>query len=156
MSTKQQLIRELDEAYRDFLSTLEGLDEHTFDRKWLDGRWGVREIVAHITGWHGQMGGGLERMARGERPTPEGVDWTKVDEWNETFANHVMGKRKEQVLDELEHSVNAFKEAAAKVPDDRFGEGKTANRMFDLAGIAHFREHAEMIRAWRRDQPVTT
>lgn len=152
MSTKQQLLQELDAAYNDFLSTFADLDEHEFDTKWLDSKWGVREIVAHITGWLGQLGGGLERMSRGEKPTPEGVNWTDTQPWNEIFAQHVMGKRKEQVLDELERALNAFKDAAARVPDDRFGEGKTANRMFDGAGIEHMREHAAMIREWRQRQ----
>jgi hypothetical protein len=54
------------------------------------------------------------------------------------------------VLDEMEHALRAFKEAAAKLPEERFGEGKTASRMFDLVGISHFRESAEMVRRWRR------
>jgi hypothetical protein len=150
VSTKQQLLNDLDEAYRGFLSAVEGLDEIAFERKWLDGRWGVREIVAHHTGWLGQLGGGLERMSRGEKPMPEGVDWMDVQHWNDTFAHHAMGKRRHEVLYELEQALQAFKEAADKVPEERFGEGKTASGMFDGAGIAHFRESAEMVRRWRQ------
>ena len=149
MGTKQELIAELRTAHHAFRSTLDGLDERQFDTKWLDGRWGAREIVAHHTGWLGQLGGGLERMARGERPTPEGVDWTEVDHWNETFAEHAKGKQKNEVLDELEHAMASFIEAANKLPDDRFGEGSTAAKMFDAAGISHFRESASVIRRWR-------
>jgi len=149
MSTREQLVDRLDAAYADFRSTLEGLDEVQFETKWLDGQWGVREIVAHLAGWLGQLGGGLERMSRGERPAPAGVDWNDVQHWNDIFAHHAMGKQRAEVLRELEHALDAFKEAAAKLPDERFGEGKTANRMFDAGGIAHFKEHAAMIRAWR-------
>lgn len=149
MSTKEQLINELDEAHHEFRAAVEDLDEHTFETKWQDGRWGVREIVAHITGWHGKLASALERMARGEKPVPEGEDWSKPDEYNAVFAEHVKGKQQDEVMAELEHAVRSFKEAAMKVPDERYGEGKTANKLFDGAGIGHFREHAEAIRAWR-------
>jgi hypothetical protein len=152
VSSKQQLLNDLYEAYREFLSTVDGLGEIEFETKWVDGRWGVREIVAHHTGWLGQLGGGLERMGRGERPTPDGVDWTEVDRWNAIFAEHARGKRQGEVLSELEHALRVFKEAAQKLPEERFGDGKTASRMVDLAGISHFKESAEMVRRWRRGE----
>jgi hypothetical protein len=65
-----------------------------------------------------------------------------------------MGERQVEVLEELEHALHAFEEAAAKLPDERFGEGKTASRMLDLAGISHFKEHAAMIQASRESQVV--
>lgn len=154
MPGKQQLIDDLDTAYSEFRSAIEGLDERQFERKWLDGNWGVREIVAHHTGWLGQFSGGLERMARGERPSPEGVDWTDEQHWNETFAEHAKGKRQDEVLAELESALESFKAAAERVPDERFGGGRTADMMFDNAGISHFKEHAEMIREWRRREGV--
>ena len=155
MSSKQQLMDQLDIAYQEFRSTFEDLDNHEFDVKWLDGRWGVREIVAHHVGWLGQFAGGLERMSRGERPSLPGVDWTDIQHWNDTFAEHTMGKHKDEVLNELRDALDAFKEAAARVPEDRFGEGKTANKMFDRAGISHFKEHTAMIRAWRSGERAT-
>jgi hypothetical protein len=154
MSSRGELVEHLEAAYKEFRSTLEGLDEIQFETKWLDGLWGVHEIVAHHTGWLGQRGGGLERMSKGEKPAPDGVDWTDVQHWNDTFAHHAMGKRQAEVLDELEHAFHAFEEAAAKLPDDRFGEGKTASKVFDLAGISHFKEHAAMIRSWREGRAL--
>lgn len=155
MVSKRELMDQLNATYQQFRSTFEDLNEHEFDVKWLDRRWGVREIVAHHVGWLGQFAGGLERMSRGERPSPPGVDWTDVQHWNDIFAEHAMGKHKHEILNELEHALDAFREAAARVPDDRFGEGKTANKMSDRAGISHFREHTAMIRAWRSGQRAT-
>ena len=34
------------------------------------GLWGVREILAHIMGWQREMIPVLERIARGEKPSP--------------------------------------------------------------------------------------
>ncbi len=151
--SRDDLLAEFDQSYGDFRAVLERLDEAEFEKIWLDGRWRVREITAHVTGWLGQMSAGMDRMARGERPSQEGeTPWTEVDNWNETFAQHARGKRKGQILRELEAGANAFKESALKLPEDRFGEGKTANRIFEAAGAPHFREHAEMIREWQSGQ----
>jgi hypothetical protein len=50
--------------------------------------------------------------------------------------------------------MQSFKASAMKVPEDRYGENKTANRIFDGAGIVHFKEHADMIREWRQREGV--
>lgn len=151
---RNDLIEELDQAHKEFLAAIEGLGEHRFDNKSLDGKWGVREITAHLAGWLGQLGAGLERMSRGEKPSGP-HDWSDVDAWNAKFAEHAKGKRRHEVLHELDHALTAFKRAARKLSEDRYGEGKTANRLFDAAGIAHFRQHAAMIRAWRQSTPVS-
>lgn len=156
MTTRDQLIQQLDAAYQDFRSSIDGLGEPEFEKKWLDNSWGAREITAHITGWLGQLGSGLERMSRGERPQAEGdMNWTSEgDAWNAKFAEHTKGKKQEQVLHELESGMESFKKAALRVPEDRYGEGKTTNRIFDGAGIIHFKEHADMIREWRSREGV--
>jgi hypothetical protein len=150
VSYRASLLQELDAAYRDFRNAVSGLDERTFDRKWLDKRWGVREIVAHLTGWHGTLSSGLQRMARGEKATPEGEDWSDTQSYNDTFAEHAKGKTRDEVLYELEMAVEHLTESANKLPDDRFADGKTAARILDSAGISHFREHAAMVREWRK------
>ena len=154
MTSRDELIQRLDAVYEDYRSTIEDLNEPQFDKKWLDGQWGAREITAHITGWLGTLAGGLERMSRGERPAPEGQDWSAPDPYNATFAEHAKGKKHDQILDELEHGMEAFKKAAMMLPEDRYGEGKTANRIFDGAGIVHFKEHAAMVRDWRRREGI--
>jgi hypothetical protein len=156
MTTRDELIQKLDAAYQDYRSAIDGLTEPEFEKKWLDSAWGAREITAHITGWLGQLGAGLERMSRGERPQVEGeMDWTaQGNEWNARFAEHAMGKKHDQVIHELESGIASFKKAAMMLPEDRYGEGKTANRIFDGAGIVHFKEHADMIREWRSREGV--
>ena len=48
--------------------------------------------------------------------------------------------------EELAAAVAHFKDAALKVPEDRYGEGKTVNKIFEGAGIEHFTEHAQQVR----------
>jgi len=148
MSSKQDELRWHEEAYRDFRSLVNGIDPMRFEERWLDGRWGVREIVAHLAGWHRELATGFERMSRGERPAPEGVDWTDTQRWNDVFAAGAQGKDKAQILKELDEEEARFRRLGEQLPDDRFGPDKTANKMFERVGTGHFRTHAAMIRGW--------
>ena len=152
MPSKQEELRWHDEAYRDFRSLVGEVDPEEFEERWLDGRWGVREIVAHLTGWHRELGGGLERMSRGERPAPEGVNWGDFQHWNDIFAAGAQGRGKAEILQELDREVARFRRLGEQLPEERFGPDKTASRMFDLAGTGHFRTHAAMIRDWLKQR----
>jgi hypothetical protein len=152
LSSKQDELRWHKEAYREFRSLVEEVDEQRFEDRWLDGRWGVREIVWHLAGWHRELSMGLERMGRGERPAPEGVDWGDVQHWNDIFAAEAQGKHKAQVLQELDDQVARFRNLAEQLPADRFGPGKTASRILDSTGTSHFRTHAAMIGDWLRER----
>src|SRR5207249_605927 len=83
----------------------------------------IKEIVAHISGWHRELGPALERMARGERPIPEGVSYDDADAWNAKFAAARKATPVRQVLDDLERSHADFMRAAAAVPAERFQPG---------------------------------
>jgi len=148
------LIRGLDDSYRDYLSTVGGLDQRQIEKKWLDGQWGVRDITAHITGWMRRMGAALEQMARGEKPEHSTPFSTETDQLNATFALQASAKTHEQILHDLEYSVQSFKDSALKLPDERFEAGRTAPRLFEIGAIEHFREHADMIREWRKREGV--
>ena len=74
MSTKQDLLNEAVRQYKAFHEAIQGLNEQHLTEVWL-GTWSVRDIVAHMSGWHRELGPALERLARGERPVPEGKDY---------------------------------------------------------------------------------
>ena len=74
MSTKQDLLNEAVRQYKAFHEAIQGLNEQHLTEVWL-GTWSVRDIVAHMSGWHRELGPALERLARGERPVPEGKNY---------------------------------------------------------------------------------
>ncbi len=141
---KASVIADYRAAYAEFRAALDGLSDEQLERPFMD-QWGLREVAAHIAGWHDQMATGLERMARGERPTPEGVDWSDVQVWNDRFAVQVNNRRAGDLLRLLDDQTRRFIAAMEALPEDRYGENKTANRIAANAGYEHFREHAEDI-----------
>ena len=145
---KDSLLNEAAREYRAFHEAVHGLNEEQMTEVWL-GTWSVKEIVAHISGWHREMGPALERIARGERPVPEGVSYDDVDEWNARFAAAAATTSVADLLLELDKSHEYFMKSAAAVAAERFQPGKTAYKIVDLNSAHHYREHADQIRGWR-------
>lgn len=146
---KQSVLNELDTGYQDFQKTIEGLKGDQLTTIFYD-QWSVKDIVAHILGWEREMTGALKRIAAGERPTPEGVDYTNSDDWNAKFAARFDVQMPTTVLAEWGQVHGGFVKALAAVPDDRFGEGKSVNRIAETTGYGHYLEHAPAIKEWRQ------
>lgn len=145
---KQGVIADYRAAYSEFRAAVDGLTDEQMTKPFLD-EWTVREVVGHIAGWHDQMTLGLQRMAQGQRPTPEGVDWSDTQGFNMRFAQDVSGRRPSDLLQDLDGKAQQFIGALQALPEDRFGEGKTVNRMAAGAGYEHFREHSGEIQGAR-------
>jgi hypothetical protein len=152
-STKEELLNEAAREYKAFHEALQGLNEAQMTEVWL-GRWSVRDIVAHIAGWHHEMSPALERLARGERPVAAGVSYDDVDAWNARFTDARRTTAVADVLLELDKSHEDFLRAAAAVPADRFQPGKTAWKIVDGNSAHHYREHGEQIRTWRAARDI--
>jgi hypothetical protein len=145
---KEALLNSAAREYKAFHEALQGLNEGHLSERWL-GEWSIKEIVGHMSGWHREMGPALERLARGERPVPEGVSYDDVNGWNARFASAVRDTAVADVLLELDRSHEHFMRLAASVPEDRFQSGRTAYRIVDQNTAHHYREHGDQIRAWR-------
>ncbi len=142
---KRSAIGEVESAFQELLATVEALDERAMSRVFY-GTWCAKDILAHIAGWQAEMTGALERMARGERPTPEGVDYSDADSWNAKFAAGARVQNAATVIAGLKQSFANYIRTARALPDDRFGEGKTVNRLLETSGYGHYREHLPALR----------
>ncbi len=149
MSNKDEALQKLDQGYSEFKSSFAGLSDDEMSQVWL-GQWCVKDIVAHVAGWHREMTGALERLGRGERPTPEGVDYSDPDPWNAGFASAQKGAPPSQVIGELDASFRGYRDAASALGEDRFEPGRTVDRILTTSGTHHYTEHGDQIRDWRK------
>jgi hypothetical protein len=155
--SRKELLAELNRSFAELEHAFEGLTHEQMLQRWYgedSEEWSVRDIVAHITGWHHEMDDALERIARGERPTPEGVDYSEADPWNARFVETWASASPEEMVAELAKSKELFVEAAMRVPEEKFEEGRSAQRIVTITGIEHYREHAPPIRAWRERENI--
>jgi hypothetical protein len=145
---KTSVIRDVKDGFDQLLAATAGMDDRQMSAPFY-GAWGVKDILAHIAGWHRAMTEAMQRMARGERPTPEGVDYSDSDAWNARFAAAMKPQSAETIVAELRQSFANYLRAAEAIPDDRYGEGKTINRLLETSGWGHYREHLPAIRDYR-------
>ncbi len=144
-----RLVTELDEAFAELTATYARLDDAAKTTV-MQGSWSVSEILAHIAGWHREMTPALERLARGEKPMPDGTDYRDFDAWNARFVEARRGMTPAQVEAELNDSFATFRAALLAVPEPRRRPERTAGKIAHEAGIDHYRHHAAQIRGWRR------
>lgn len=151
MSDKSDAIAELQAAHDRFRSGIAGLPDSKFDETWL-GTWNLSQLLAHMSGWYGEMTGAFGRVARGERPTPEGVDYNDTDTWNAKFALNAKPGR--AALAEWDAAYDRYVAAARALDDSQFGvdpekgRPRIGNRLLQGAGLGHFEEHQGELDAW--------
>jgi hypothetical protein len=150
---KTELLAELETEFQALLKAVEGLTDEQMLKVWY-GDWCVRDILGHIIGWHHEMDDVLERISRGERPVPEGVDYNDADPWNAKFADTWNRASPTAIVQELIASKELFVTAAKLVPEERFAEGKSAQRIVTTTGTNHYGEHAPEILEWRKKEGI--
>jgi hypothetical protein len=151
MTDKATAIGQLDAGYGRFRKGIADLPDSAYNEPWL-GTWNLSQLLAHMAGWYGEITGGFERVARGERPTPEGVDYSDSDAWNAKFsANATPGK---PALADWDSAYVRYRSAAEALPDNLYGtdpeRGRPliGNRLLQASGIAHFEEHQAQLDQW--------
>ena len=155
MADKATAIHDLELGYQEFKGPLERLEDKDYSEVWL-GEWNLSQLLAHMVGWYREMTGAIERAGRGERPTPEGVDYSDSDAWNAKFAKNA--KPGKAALDEFEKAFEEYLAAAEALPESLFGtdpeRGRPliGNRLLQAAGIGHFEEHQPQVNAWLKSR----
>ena len=151
MTDKAAAIHDLELGYQEFRGSLHNVEEDRYKETWL-GEWNLSQLLAHMAGWFREMTPAFERVSRGERPTPEGADYSKSDEWNAGFAKN--SKPGTAALKDFEEAYAGYLAAAKALPDNFYGQdpesGKVriGNRLLQASGIGHFAEHQPQLDAW--------
>ena len=122
--------------------------------KFWFGDWGVREILAHIAGWHWEMAAALERIAQVSALFPRASIYSDADSWNERFAGGIQNTDPDEVIEDLRASKEAFVAAASSCPEDHSQEGQDRLPHPPPTGIDHYPEHYTAIQEWRQREGI--
>ncbi len=143
MTDRASTLIAMEDARVQLESRLDRIDEAHGSWEGAVGEWSVAQLLQHMHGWLTEMTGAIERMNAGQRPTPEGVDYSDPEEWNPKFVAERGEQTYEQARSTLGEAHDAFVSAVGRVDEGRFGEGKTINRMVEGVVTHHYAEHAE-------------
>lgn len=151
MGAKEDAIAELETAYNRFREKIVDLPDEAYRETWL-GSWSLSELLAHMEGWADEMAASIERVGRGERPAPPGVDYGDTETWNAKFAAGAVKGR--GALAPWEAAFARYIAAAKALDSSKYGTDEATgrpligNRLLTGAGIHHFAEHGEQLDEW--------
>lgn len=154
MNKREQLER-VQQEYDALLASFAGLDEAALCAPGI-GDWGVREVIAHIAGWFALDAELMWRIASGQHPLPDGAGaYGNPETRNAEVAGAAGTKAAAAVIDELHAAFAAFVGAAESLPEERFAEGRMAQRMLEGNGWRHMAAHRAEIEAYAASRHVT-
>jgi hypothetical protein len=148
---KNEAIGELDQRRDSFRALIAELPEAAYGETWL-GEWNLTQLLAHMAGWYREMTPAFQRVANGQRPTPEGVDYSDADTWNAKFS--AAAKPGKAALADWDAAYAAYHAAAEDLDaslygtDPERGRPRIGNRLLAASGIDHFNEHEEQVKKW--------
>ena len=159
MSEKKRLLKWFDQAREEMRSALEGIDT---EQEIYPG-WGMRENIAHITGWRARSLRRLEAAANGQ-PEPKPV-WPATlsndDEINDWIYEQNRERLLGEVVSESRESFARLGEIVQMLPDEALSdpayfpwlEGQALGpAIVDGAFFGHWHEeHESEVRRWLKD-----
>jgi hypothetical protein len=89
MSDKQNTIAEIEAAYNDLLSAVDGVMAERMADVFLD-RWSAKDILAHTASWAEFTVSDFQRLARGHMPCLVAFKEAEVNDWNAFLMRPVM------------------------------------------------------------------
>jgi len=152
-SSRDQLLLEMKAARERVMAAIEGLSEEQMSRAGIDG-WSVEDHLNHLTTCDEFRFYEIGRVGRGAGPAFRGMDDEQADTLNEVMVAVRRHLPLDQVLADLDFARSLVLEAVGQAPEhalspDAYGEG------FPVDGsIAHDREHAATITAWREREGI--
>jgi Mycothiol maleylpyruvate isomerase N-terminal domain len=144
------LASDAEAARSEFLAALDGLTSAQRDAKRLVGEWGVREIVAHLGYWSGNVAEALHHAEQG-RAHEFGAEEGEVDDRNEVVARVARDTDMATVRSREEAAFSALLDRLRRADPEwmrlPLADGETIGHLIHEDGIDHYREHAADLRA---------
>lgn len=151
MREKQTTIADIEAAYKELRSAIEGVPPDRMSEVFLD-QWSAKDLVAHTASWDEFTVADFQRIARRHVPCLIAFKESEVNDWNAFLMRPRKMFPLEQVLFESSHWHGALIDELNGLPDALFGPGMVANVCVILH--SHLREHAGHIRAWREQEGI--
>ncbi len=156
---KAAIQRQLEEGWEEIRGVVASLSDGEMTQPGVVEEWSVKDLLGHMAFWAHKAAGDLQLVAQGR---PDDVDTPGseqgTNEWNAREAVARKGKSLPEVRAEWEKSFEQARSALAEVPADGLAlevKGWSMLVRFQEDTYNHYKEHAEQIRAWKREIETT-
>jgi hypothetical protein len=146
---RQQLLRRLETAWRDFQLSHAGLTEEQLLERGVTGKWSVRDILAHVTTWEEEALKHLPAILRGERPPSYAWTYGGIDAFNARMTERKKTLSLPEVFRQMKDVHNQLIGYLAHVPGHEIRSETRFRHRLRLDTYSHYPKHAAAIRRWR-------
>lgn len=143
---KEQLLNRLQQNWKVFLESFEGLPASALLETDVVGHWSVRDVMGHITTWEEEKMKIIPLILKGK---PIHRRYSSVDAFNAREQERKQHLPLEQVQQELAATHERLVAFLVDLPGGAYTSGSRLLRTLRLT-YNHYREHAAQITAWRQ------
>lgn len=152
---KLRIIRENIDGYNYFQNTLKILSDDEIKTPNVLGSWGVKEIVAHLSGWETIVMGEIEQLVEGKLPATVGISDEEVDRINIEEVHKRKGLSFEETLQDWRDTFKKLSQNLETLNENDItkvvSEGSRETSIKDIfdyryEGLDHTSAHASQVR----------
>jgi hypothetical protein len=153
---RQQLLKRLDTAWRDFAESYAGLSQAQLMEPGVTGAWSVRDIIAHVTTWEEEAVKHLPSILEGYRPPRYSVTYGGIDAFNALMTTKKAGLSLSEVFRQQDETHRQVIDVIDRAPEAQLTSKSRFRRRLRLDTYGHYPKHAQAIRRWReRSAPIS-
>lgn len=161
---KSQIIRELESSREEFLDAIAGLEDEEMLEPGIVGDWSIRDLLAHISHWEGELVTMLYQARAGQKPDRQEISGQEqIDQLNA----HWYQESRDRPLDLIKSDFRGLRPQTIRRVSEFTNEELNDPELYDWLRDAplwrwiavdtfeHEREHAEQIREWRAERSAS-
>jgi hypothetical protein len=154
---RRRLLQRLDKAWAEFKESYAGLSDSQILEPGVQGRWSVRDILAHVTTWEEEALRHLPLILEGGRPPRYSTTYGGIDAFNALMTERKQDLSLAEVRRQLDEVHGRLIEYVSGAPEEVLTQETRFRRRLRLDAYGHYPKHARAIREWRKTaQPSTS
>ena len=150
----EQVLKRLDAAWVDFEASYACLSAARLLTPGVQGRWSVRDIIAHVTWWEEEALRHLPLVREGGRPPRYSVRYGGIDAFNALRTEERRHLSLADVLRQHDEVHARLVEYVRAAPEELYSRDTRFRRRLRLDTWGHYPLHARAIRGWRLHEPA--
>lgn len=159
---KSQIIYDLEASREEFLDAIAGLEDEEMLEPGVVGEWSIKDLLAHISRWEGELVTMLFQARAGKKPDRAEISGQQqIDELNARWHR----ESRDRSLDLIKSDFRGLRPQTIRRVSEFSNEELNDPELYDwlrdeplwrwiaVDTFEHEREHAEQVRSWRADRP---
>jgi hypothetical protein len=150
---RRQLLQRLDKAWLEFKESYAGLPDSQILEPGVQGKWSVRDILAHVTTWEEEALTHLPLILKGGSPPRYSIKYGGIDAFNALMTERKRELPPSEVRRQLDEVHGRLIDYVSGAPEEVLTQETRFRRRLRLDAYGHYPKHARAIRAWRERHP---